>query len=466
MAVAGVCALAGTEPSPATHHRHTARPARCPSFANPPSAATSRPNAQGRPLWGRVAVMAPGRLQRWRQAASSGTSRPARTRPPTACYRTGSHVRSRNARPVARAPEPRLAPSRHTERYQHTAPYALTRSIRPPTPSRVAALRSWRAIDPTAARCWLKNALDQERARERAALLATLEPHLDADDEPLLEARPRRSGKRRASDGRPAALTPTRLSHWSAVMESRAASHLQWRAHPEGFGEIVVDLPRQLDAAARRDGVTEIAPHGGGKRAWWLRLFVEAVPPQRWCERWGATSCEIVRAAARSDWADVLLAAFGNACTRHRSPTWAQALLEERLIHGPNLWAQLPCERAEILLGRWLAREGRTGSPARALAEVVRLDGDWSPKFSRAVATSIRTLVERNELMSHAQMRHMLGVCSLRMAPIAHEAVRDQLLRSLEPNPWSPSFDRLVQVLGFRAAMLHELERSNKARQA
>lgn len=330
---------------------------------------------------------------------------------------------------------------------------------------RVAAMRTWRALDPAAARRWLETALDAERARERAGLVATLEVGLGPSDEPLLEARL----DDRAKDVRALACRLLARLPKSALvqrMEARAASHVSWYVQPEGFAEIVVQLPRKLHEDARRDGVSELAIRGTGRRATWLRRFLEVVPPERWSERWAATPAQIVQAAAHSDWADLILGAFGDACALHPSPDWAIALLTERLTYEPNLWAQLPLDQAEPLLGRWLTRQGRTGSPARALAEVGRLGGDWSPKFSRAVATSIRASVERAEAPSHGLMRDLLRACSMRMSPAAHDAVRDQLLGSLEPNPWTPSFERLVQVLGFRAAMLLELDRSKQARQA
>jgi Family of unknown function (DUF5691) len=321
---------------------------------------------------------------------------------------------------------------------------------------RVASLRAWRRVDAMAARNWLEGVLASERARERAALLTAMEVSLGPDDEPLLESRL----DDRAKDVRAqAALLLSRLPSSALVqrMEARAAGHVVWCVHPEGVGDLAIELPRKLDDDARRDGVMEQPTRRSGKRAWWLYQILAAVPPSRWTARWKATPREIVRAGLRTDWADLLVGAWAEACFNHADLVWAEALLTEKLYHEPNLWSGIPLKRAEPLLGGWLRREATTGDLSKALYEARRIDGAWSEKFSRAVATSIRTMLERDAPMSPGRMKELVGVCARRMAPGSHEAVRDMLLRSLEPSGWTPLLQQLVELVGFRAAMLREL---------
>lgn len=321
---------------------------------------------------------------------------------------------------------------------------------------RVASLRAWRRVDSVAARYWLEGVLGSERARERAALLAAMEVSLGPDDEPLLESRL----DDRAKDVRAqAALLLSRLPSSKLVhrMETRAAGHIVWCVHPEGVGDLAIELPSKLDDATRRDGVVEQPTHRSGKRAWWLYQILAMVPPSRWTDRFKATPREIVRAGLRTDWADLLVGAWAEASFNHADVGWAEALLTEKLYHEPNLWSGIPLERAEPLLGGWLRREGTTGDLNKAVYEVRRIDGAWSEKFSRAVATSIRTMLEHNAPISAGRMKELVGVCARRMAPGSHEAVRDMLLRSLEPSGWTPLLEQLVELVGFRAAMLREL---------
>src|SRR5690606_7489132 len=109
--------------------------------------------------------------------------------------------------------------------------------------------------DPATARLLLTRAGQEEPDPGRADLLAALAGHLEPGDEPLLEAAldDRRSEVRRRAACL-LALLPD--SAFAARMRDRAARWLR----VERTGDAVavrVDLPEELDDAARRDGITD-----------------------------------------------------------------------------------------------------------------------------------------------------------------------------------------------------------------
>jgi hypothetical protein len=324
-----------------------------------------------------------------------------------------------------------------------------------PHADRVALLRTWREADPTAARAWLASALSHEHARQRAGLMSALEVSLGPDDEALLEQRLDDRGREvRLLCARLLARLPS--SVLVARVEERAAGCLSWSPLPESGGDIVVDLPKQLEDAARRDGIEEQPPRRTGKRAWWLRQMVAVVPPSRWEARWGASPAEIVRAAVRSDFAEALVAALASACATHPNAVWAEALLREKAVHDENLWGQVARSRAEPLLASWLSAATTVGDVMRALAQVQRFDGPWSEKLSRVVASAVRVALE-GDALPPASLSDCLRACATRMAPEAHAKLREILLREGGPAVWMPALEQVVETLSFRSAMLHEL---------
>jgi len=326
---------------------------------------------------------------------------------------------------------------------------------------RVALLRTWREADPTAARTWLASALPREHARERAGLVSALEVSLGPEDEALLEQRLDDRGREvRLLCARLLARLPGSLL--VARVEERAARCLSWSPLPEGGGDIVVDLPKQIEDGARRDGIEEQPPRRTGKRAWWLRQMLAVVPPSRWEARWGASPAEIVRAAVRSDFAEALVAALASACATHPSAAWAETLLREKAVHDEDLWGQVPRDRAEPVLASWLSAATTVGDVMRALAQVQRFDGPWSEKLSRVVASTVRVALE-GDALPPASLSDCLKACARRMAPEAHAKLREILLREGAPAVWMPALEQVVETLSFRSAMLHELATSTQA---
>lgn len=327
---------------------------------------------------------------------------------------------------------------------------------------RVSLLRTWRAADPAAARMWLAGALPREHARERAGLVSALEVSLGPDDEGLLEQRLDDRGREvRLLCARLLARLPGSLL--VARVEEHAIRCLTWSPLPHGGGDIVVDLPKQLEEAVRRDGIEEQPPRRMGKRAWWLRQMVAVIPPPRWEARWGASPDEVVRAAMRSDAAEALVIGLASACATHPSPAWAEALLREKVIHNDNLWGQVPRERAEPLLASWVGSATTVGDVMRALAQAQRFEGLWSEKLSRVVACGVRAALE-GDALPPASLSECLNVCARRMAPDALDKIRRILLRDGCPPVWRPALEQVVETLSFRSAMLHELNPSMETR--
>jgi hypothetical protein len=327
--------------------------------------------------------------------------------------------------------------------------------------ARPALLARVRARSPARGRALLESTWAKEAPRERAALLAALEPGLSLDDEPFLEAAldDRRKDVRaaaaqllsRLSGSRLVARMAERARGWLAVSPGRAG--LLARVTGGAAPVVEVRLPEACDAAMERDGIVAKPPHGLGERAWWLLQAVAAVPPQTWSRAAGAEPAELLAAAARGEWRDVLIPAWSAAAVRHADAAWAQALLagpprEPWTVPGVDnsaggLLDLLPADRAEAVALAAVA--GRDVAAAVGLLGSVRRP--WSAELTRAVLGRIAPLNPGGDWA----MRQLLASLAPRMHPAAAlDAV------AAHPQAFTGAW---VALLHHRHAMLEALKR-------
>jgi hypothetical protein len=326
--------------------------------------------------------------------------------------------------------------------------------------ARAALLVRVRGRDPARGRALLESTWAKEAPRERAALLAALETGLSMDDEPFLEAAldDRRKDVRTAAAQLLSRLSGSRLvgrmteraRGWLAVAPGKAGlvARVTGRAAPT----LDVRLPDACDAAMERDGIVAKPPYGMGERAWWLLQVVAAVPPQTWSAATGAEPGELLAAAGRGEWRDVLVPAWSAAAVRHADAAWAEALLaspaQPSALPGVDASAGaqldlLPAERAEAVA---LASLGHRGvAPALALLGGIRRP--WSAELTRAVLGRIGTLSTGGDWA----LRTQLASLAPRMHPAA--ALKEIAAR---PQEFTGAWADLIH---HRHAMLEALKR-------
>ena len=327
--------------------------------------------------------------------------------------------------------------------------------------ARAALLARVRGRGPARGRALLESTWAKEAPRERAELLAALETGLSMDDEPFLESAldDRRKDVRAAAAQLLARLAGSRLvgrmteraRRWLVVAPGKAG--LVARVTGKAAPTIEVRLPDACDAAMERDGITAKPPYGMGERGWWLLQAVAAVPPGTWSAAAGAEPGELLAAAGRGEWRDVLVPAWSAAAVRHADAAWAEALVasparEAWTLPGLDgsagaLLDLLPADHAETVAFAAVAKRG----PAEASALLGSIRRPWSAELTRAV-------LDRLGIVNHGgdwAMRTLLGTLAPRMHPAA-------VLEAFAARPQAFT-GAWADLLQHRHAMLEALKR-------
>ncbi len=302
---------------------------------------------------------------------------------------------------------------------------------------RVAYLHALRQHDAAQARSLLQAALAQEKASQRASLLACLGMQLSLADEALLESLLDDKAKsvRQAAQQLLARLPNSGLQ---LRMRERARSCVQWGV-PESAGGwlgrmaqgvmnlltgtpvLHVNLPTECDASMQRDGIEEKAPAGQGERAWWLRQILASLPVQAWCSSADGGEIEasqLLASFANHEWRELLWAAAEQACLLHQDANLAQLLLK----HGPEF--SLP-------LFRLLDKPARLALLFTTLQQLQQ-----QPLRIREVLPRYQDLFDAPELQLDASMSQQLlatlhaGVCASEHEHDSH-SLRHCLLQML-----------------------------------
>ncbi len=313
---------------------------------------------------------------------------------------------------------------------------------------RIEALRQLRVEDPAAARRRVEADLAGERAELRAACYGVLAVGLSADDEPLLE---------RALDDRSAGVRQVAAALLDRLPTSRRAARMAARARElvrvvsdrGGRDRLDVVLLAPVPAGWERDGVSPTAPRGVSLGVHALERVVVATPLAAWDGL--AAPDELIVLAAEHELGSVLLGAWAGAAAAQRDAAWARLLIDETEV--PALVTALDLDD---LVAVAIRRAGPdTLLTPVTLAALEALPRPWPESVGQVVVSGLLALfVDRRAGRHTAPLLRRLA-CSLDPAALAPAAAALAEL-GLSP-PVDGVRDDLVDLLGFRAAMLDEL---------
>lgn len=330
---------------------------------------------------------------------------------------------------------------------------------------RVQYLERVRERDAKHAVALVQSTWDQDLPEERAAFVAALAIGLSMDDEPFLETcldDSRKEVREAALD----LLVRLPKSRHAERMTRRLAAFLEYKSARLGSDSLRVDLPEQVDAEAKRDGVSGAILHKPlGKKASLLANMISLTPPSFWSQTWKQAPEKILRAASRSDWKDPLLLGWLLATGRAQDSDWAGAIAElvvkqtdTRKVFGePHLQGianLIPIEKLEELAKASISRfikEFGDGHWMLVLLEACEMP--WSEALARTVMTTVQRQVGHN----HPRLMRDLPVFALRIPVSLAETFLNGWPE--DPRSWGTWIDQFCAVLRFRREMTDALRR-------
>ena len=330
---------------------------------------------------------------------------------------------------------------------------------------RVAFLRHERQRDAAAARARLTTIFAKEGARERAALLAALDPPLP-DDIPFLEsARADRGREVRALSARLLArlpASPFALRQAERIRPLLERKLFRWHLEP----------PAACPPEWREDGIEPARPNGEplGERAWWLLQLTRAAPLAVWTEVTGMTPAKLLEWAGKTDWADALRRGWREATLAQRDAAWADALVLDPSIAGvpgalePLLALLDAPARERHWLGRLQAEPDNAASLVRAFADSRTLDDPApGPDLCRALVRAWPRVAELVVTSPWLGLRALAeDLATLLPLAFAREAVAAWRPPADAPPSAAEAQSRLLAILRLREqlSLPHEQPRS------
>lgn len=342
---------------------------------------------------------------------------------------------------------------------------------------RGALLQRLRNRDPDQARALVASTLDVDAPDDVAQHIAQLAVGLSMRDHDFLESclDARHKPVRAASATLLARLPDSARSH---RMRDALGRRLSIRTAPSGLlrtlrTTIEIDLPEKLPAdeskSLTRDGV-EIAKKRGrlGPQAHLLAQLVAGTPLDWYGQQANVDPAQIVAVAAKSEWADALIAGWIEACLAQNNAPWSRVLLpmlqtaaptvNELLdVRAPARLLQLhpPAEREDFLRDL-ISTKVDAMHQADVLFLLAGADHPWSEAFSAFVLNNARRSYFKQ---TPWQLRRMLPHFAPSLHPNCVQTVRDGWPN--DTDGWLPAdgeaVDALAAALELRCSYLKEL---------
>jgi len=325
---------------------------------------------------------------------------------------------------------------------------------------RRAVLAELRKRDTTRARELLASTWSQESPKDRADFLAALENGLSLDDETFLEAAldDRRKEVRGAAADLLARLPESALRRRAL---ERARPLLKFKSNKLRRKTIEVTLPEACDKAMQRDGV-EPKPdfRGIGEKAWWLQQILGLIPPKVWAQESGWPIDDLIAAAKRGDWKNVLLDGWSQAARLCRDTEWADALLAKgnKGAEAVSLFQVLPQMRQEDFIVELLRADPSLDMSKPAYNCIMSCQRQWGEALSRAVIDNLLHHAATDKFKFDwlwTGLAHAIG------RSLDPELIPEAITRLAEATKrWTdrpPALERFLDFIQFRHEMLKEI---------
>ncbi|HEY7184859.1 MAG TPA: DUF5691 domain-containing protein [Blastocatellia bacterium] len=325
---------------------------------------------------------------------------------------------------------------------------------------RRAVLAELRKRDAARARGLLASSWERESPKGRADFLTALENGLSLDDEAFLEAAldDRRKEVRGAAVDLLARLPESALRR---RMFERVRPLITFKLNRLRRKTIEIALPEACDEAMQRDGV-EPKPYSRdiGEKAWLLQQMLGMIPPKLWSSESGWLISELIEAAKRGDWKNMLLDGWSQAARLCGDVEWAAALLAETYEREQDgrLFQVLPQARQEAFIIELLRKDPslHTSNPARNY--VATCWRQWGEALSRAVIDSLLHHAETDRFKDGWMWSGFMDNIGCRIDPaLIPEAISRLTEATKPPAERAPALERFLDFIQFRHEMLKEI---------
>ena len=338
---------------------------------------------------------------------------------------------------------------------------------------RCAVLRTERTSAPTAARERLQADWESLAAKDRAALIATLQVGLCADDEAFLtlQLKDRAIDVRRTAADLLAALPSSAYSQRMVVRMQ--ALVLSEQAEPGLVGRLLgrvlsgaeprwtVQAPNQAETDWKADQLEPERPKYEplGERAWWLFQLTSRTPLAWWTNHTGLTPAEVLALAKASDWNDALLRGWHHAMLWQPDAAWAQALLDSapaaRWDGRSSLLALLaPQQREQHHLAQ-LAASTNLHDVAVSCLDGCVPHAHLGQAVSERLAQLLRQHIDQGALVNDYSLRNQLPELACALHPQALPKLANLPRSAEETTSLSEALTLLEQVLHSRQQLIH-----------
>ncbi len=292
---------------------------------------------------------------------------------------------------------------------------------------RQALLQTERSQHPDPARERLAASLKELPAKERLALVQTLESGLSAADEALLEqfladrSKEVRLAAARLLSCLPHSAQAQRLTGWLQAMLQAPPPPSMAQKIQAALGKKTawqIEPPEAADPAWETAGLALQPPsHVRAPRNWWLQQLVAHTPLQFWPDQLGMEIEQLWQWSADSDWKNALRHGWFAALQVQRDSRWLPLLThlmrQPQSLQDSQLENQLPPLWSSIFTAQPLAQQQAfwqqaiTHAPQELAQVVEQLDTLlppttlWSPALSAQVLTHLPRLLRAHDSYQH-----------------------------------------------------------------
>jgi hypothetical protein len=224
------------------------------------------------------------------------------------------------------------------------------------------------------------------------------------------------------------------------------------------------------DPSMLRDGIEpKSSSRTMGDKAYIIYQIVEAIPPAYWLERWQANPHALLRDAAESEYAEVLVRGWRDALHRHPNSTWADVFMQYWLSRQEKklkdyyqpVFSGLSYAQFEGLVFESFRKDTEAlwdKHPATELVIGYNGEGDWRPELVQALVKSIKKRIASNNAYQWRLQKDGLKKLALHVPPgMAGELAEGWPEDSPNWSGWAKDVREFLSLLELRKEMLKEI---------